>query len=350
MANNIPIQNIYYLLCYAWNKLPEGEVVDVTKLDSTELVDLFATVLIGGVNHVLRRGLDRGYELHNEELSSLRGRIDIAVSARKMLIAHGKAQCEFDEFTANTLPNRIIKTTLRLLTSFSSLDADLRRRLQSLYRDLHEIDDIQLNKFVFRKVQLNFNNRYYAFLLSICELVQSLSFIDETTGDFKFKEFLREEKQMANLYEAFLLNFFKSEFPKLAPKSEQIRWVASSDSDPTLSLLPTMRTDISLSSKSQKLIIDAKYYKQTLSSHYDKQSLHSANLYQLLSYIDSYKARNNEHEVEGMLLYPVVSSEVNERYIINGKRVYIRTVNLAADWKNIRETLTSIASLLLRNN
>ncbi|MGQ4276867.1 5-methylcytosine-specific restriction endonuclease system specificity protein McrC [Pseudidiomarina sp. E22-M8] len=346
MASSIPIQNIYYLLCYAWNKLPEGEVIDVTKLDSTELVDLFATVLIGGVNHVLRRGLDRGYELHNDELSSLRGRIDIAVSARKKLIAHGRAQCEFDEFTANTLPNRIIKTTLRLLTNFGTLDADLRRRLRSLYRDLHEIDDIQLNKFVFRKVQLNFNNRYYAFLLSICELVQSLSFIDETTGDFKFKDFLREEKQMASLYEAFLLNFFKSEFPRLAPKSEQIRWLASSDSDPTLSLLPTMRTDISLSSKSQKLIIDAKYYKQTLSSFYDKQSLHSANLYQLLSYIDSYSAHNKRYGVEGMLIYPVVTNEVNERYVINGKRVYIRTVNLAADWTTIRASLREIAEPL----
>lgn len=347
MASSIPIQNIYYLLCYAWNKLPEGEVVDVSKLDSAELVDLFATVLIGGVNHVLRRGLDRGYESHNDELSSLRGRIDVAVSSRKMLFAHGRAQCEFDEFTVNTLPNRIIKTTLRQLTNFGTLDADLRRRLRSLYRDLHEIDDLQLNKFVFRTVQLNFNNRYYAFLLSICELVQSLSFIDETTGNFKFRDFLREEKHMARLYEAFLLNFFKCEFPNLAPKSERIKWDASSESDPELSLLPGMLTDISLSSKSRKLIIDAKYYKQTLSSYYDKQALHSANLYQLLSYIDSYSVHKAVDSVEGMLIYPVVTNEVNERYIINGKRVYIRTVNLAADWTSIRETLNEIAVPLL---
>lgn len=347
MASSIPIQNIYYLLCYAWNKLPEGEVVDVSKLNSTELVDLFATVMIGGVNHILRRGLDRGYELHTDELSSLRGRIDVAVSARKMLIAHGRAQCEFDEFTPNTLPNRIIKTTLRQLTNFRTLDSDLRRRLRSLYRDLHEVEDIQLNKFVFRKVQLNFNNRYYAFLLSICELIQSLSFIDETTGDYKFKDFLREEKQMASLYEAFLLNFFKSEFPELQPKSEQIRWIASSDSDSTLSLLPRMLTDISLSSKSKKLILDAKYYKKTLSSYYDKQKLHSVNLYQLLSYIESYSAQNKDCGVEGMLIYPVVTDEVNERYLINDKRVYIRTVNLAADWTTIRATLREIAEPLL---
>jgi len=39
---NIPIQNIYYLLCYAWDKLVEKEVVNVESINSTSLADLFA--------------------------------------------------------------------------------------------------------------------------------------------------------------------------------------------------------------------------------------------------------------------------------------------------------------------
>ncbi|GAG60746.1 unnamed protein product, partial [marine sediment metagenome] len=31
----IPIHNIYYLLCYAWNKLDEKDIVDVSGIDST---------------------------------------------------------------------------------------------------------------------------------------------------------------------------------------------------------------------------------------------------------------------------------------------------------------------------
>ena len=42
----IPIENIYFLLCYAWNKLDEKERVDVSIDDKTELLDLFAKVLI----------------------------------------------------------------------------------------------------------------------------------------------------------------------------------------------------------------------------------------------------------------------------------------------------------------
>ena len=57
----IPILNIYYLLCYAWNKLEESGLVDVKTEDSTTLLDLFARVLISGTTHILKRGLDRGY-------------------------------------------------------------------------------------------------------------------------------------------------------------------------------------------------------------------------------------------------------------------------------------------------
>ena len=59
MDSAIPVQNVYYLLCYAWNKLEEREVVDVATLDSTRLVDLFAKVLLGGTRHLIRRGFDR---------------------------------------------------------------------------------------------------------------------------------------------------------------------------------------------------------------------------------------------------------------------------------------------------
>ena len=52
----IPIQNIYYLLCYAWNKLDERDIVDVRGIDSTNILDLFARVLIGGLSRLFKQG------------------------------------------------------------------------------------------------------------------------------------------------------------------------------------------------------------------------------------------------------------------------------------------------------
>ena len=68
----IPIENIYFLLCYAWDKLAERDVVAVDAIDSTSLADLFARVLINGTNHLLKRGFDRGYVVEHEWTGRLR--------------------------------------------------------------------------------------------------------------------------------------------------------------------------------------------------------------------------------------------------------------------------------------
>jgi len=343
LAAEIPIRNIYYLLCYAWNRLAEGELIDVSGVDSNELADLFATVLINGVNHALRRGLDRGYEQHDDELSTIRGRIDVAVTTRRMLLTHGKAQCSFDEFTVNTLPNRILKSTLRFLTNVPSLDSGLRKKLLILYRDLHDIEDIHLNKFTFRRIQLNSNNRFYRFLLNICEMVQSAWLVDEQSGKYKFRDFVRDDKAMARLYEKFILNFYTMELKDSEVKAENLNWNATSQTDPALKYLPTMRTDISIRDNNRTLIIDAKYYSQTLQSYYDKETVHSGNLYQIMSYLDNIKMNGgNDANAEGMLLYPVIDKKLRETYTLNGKTIHICTLDLARDWRELRDELLEL--------
>ena len=59
MADAIPIQNLYYLFCYAWRHYREGALVDVGRVENPTLPNLFATVLIKGVPRLLKRGLDR---------------------------------------------------------------------------------------------------------------------------------------------------------------------------------------------------------------------------------------------------------------------------------------------------
>ena len=91
MSSPIPVQNIYYLLIYAWNNLDEGELTDISNLESNELVDLFASVLNSGTKHLLRRGLDQDYILHDEAIAGVRGRINIGITVRQMLLQHGRA-------------------------------------------------------------------------------------------------------------------------------------------------------------------------------------------------------------------------------------------------------------------
>ena len=108
---SIPIRNLYYLLLYAYDALDESDVADAGSLPETRIADLFAHVLDSGVNHLLRRGLDRGYVSHRDAIPGVRGRIDLSATVKANTMARARAVCEFDEFTADVTHNRILRAT-----------------------------------------------------------------------------------------------------------------------------------------------------------------------------------------------------------------------------------------------
>ena len=337
----IPVQNLYYLLCYAWNHLKQGEIVDVSKVPSTELVDLFAVVLCQGVEHLARRGLEQGYIGHEEDLAGVRGRIDVLRSGRRFLLAHGRAACSFDELSPDTLPNRILKSTLRLLSQVPDLHGDLKKHVKLLRQSLPGITEIPVTGHIFRLVQLHSNNRFYRFLMSVCKLIQESALIDPVSGIYQFRDFIRDERAMARVFEDFLFNFIRLEIPAWDVKRELIDWKAVSVTDPSLIFLPKMRTDISLSRGAERKIIDAKYYHRTMTEYWGAEKVHSGNLYQLMSYLTNSMGNEGEN-LTGMLIYPQVDKAVNEVYQIQGFDVAVCTINLDQPWQGVRSDLTRL--------
>ncbi|PHP66738.1 5-methylcytosine-specific restriction endonuclease system specificity protein McrC [Zhengella mangrovi] len=348
MGGPIPIRNIYYLLCYSWNRLEEGEIADVSGVDSSELADLFASVLISGVRHLMRRGLGRDYERFEEDLASLRGRVLVAESSRRMLMVHGKARCEYDELTANTIPNRVIKATLRHLAAVPSLDKHLKTQLLGLCRDLRDVEPIPLTRLAFRSIQLHSNARFYRFLINICELVVSSWLVDEATGEYRFRDFLRDEKHMARLFESFVQNFLRHERPELDVRKENIQWTLEWAADDSLDYLPQMETDISVRSTNSTLVIDTKYYGEAFTTFFGKERVRSGHLYQVFTYLKNLEARDGpDSEASALLLYPATSNELRLDYKLGGHRISVCTLDLAQDWKTIRAELLNLVDARL---
>lgn len=336
----IPIQNIYYLLCYAWDKLEEGDYVDVKKIDSTELVDLFAKVLLNGVTRLLRRGIDRDYLEYNDTLNTIKGKVDFVVSGRRNLFANAQVYCHFDEMSHNILQNQIIKVTLLSLINNEKLNSDLKDELVHIFRFFAQLDTVVLTPKAFRSVQLHRNNHFYNFLLQICELIYEFSLIDESTGKTRFKDFIRDEKKMAYLFEEFVRNFYKRELIDAKVYREDIYWEGKKQT-----LLPKMQTDISIDTGHKKIIIDTKYYKEALSTNYDREAIRSNNLYQIYAYLKQAEYKNEyETEPEGILLYPVAAKETSETFEIEGHKIRIETINLNQDWRDIHRDLIGLVS------
>ncbi len=342
----IPIQNIYYLLSYSWNKLEEKDIVSVEQIDTDRALDLFAKVLSNGMAYIMRRGLDRGYIANVEQTSRLRGRVDIGRSLKTTFFRSPALFCEYDDLSHDVLHNQIVRTTISRLLRVKELDGSIREELRFIDGRLRHISLIPLEKKHFALVQLHSNNSFYDFLLKVCELVHDNLLISEEEGDWKFRDFLRGEEAMGRLFEAFVRNFYKIHQSELfVVGCEIINWQARPLGETSVDRLPAMRTDVSLTSRTRKIIIDTKYYYEALHTYYDHQSIHSRNLYQLFAYLENLPHEDEgEAHCEGILLYPTTEQELNLAYEIKGHKVMIRTINLNQDWQGIHRSLLEMVA------
>jgi len=314
--------------------------VDVTTSGATELVDLLARILITGVSSLRRRGFERSYAEIEREIAGVRGRICMVETLGRLQDRHGRATCVFDELTIDTPQNRVVKAAMRTVCAVDELDERNRASLTRLIRELSEVAECPLDRATFRDVKLHSNNRHYRFLIDVASLIRECAIPDETSGKFRFRDFSREGPELARLFESFVRNFLRIERRDLLVASEGLDWIAYSEDDPELSLLPAMRTDITVRSSDRTVVIDTKFYEETLQTHYEKQSVHSGHLYQLVSYLRNMENRSGpDGNAEGMLLYPTTSSALDVRYVIQGHKVRVRTVDLSTDWRGIESEL-----------
>jgi len=336
----VPIQNIYYLLCYAWDKLAEKDVVAVEAIDTTTLADLFARVLINGSNHLIKRGFDRGYVSQQEWMGRLRGRICFQEAIRRNARVTGRLPCDFDELSYDVLHNRILKATMRRLIRTQGLAAECSEGLTQLCRLFSDIQDIELTRRTFGRVQLHRNNQFYDFLLKVCELIYHNLLVSEKPGTSKLMDFVQDERQMASLFEEFVRAFYRIH-TEFRVKREDIYWRWIATDQVAAGLLPKMQTDISLTSDSRKIIIDCKFTPEATKQHYDAQRLRRDHLFQINAYMDNLEGEWAD-TCEMMLLYPTVDSPLFADYTHKGHKIQIRTINLNQAWQGIHEDLLAL--------
>lgn len=342
---NIPIQNIYYLLSYAWNHLEQAERVRVDASEMTKLQDLFARILVKGCQILFKRGIDKVYMTDEDEVVGIRGKILSGETFKRRLLMQQKTFCAFDELSPNTIANRVLVSTLARLSKTENIDKTLRGELVSVLRPLAEVDMTRLSPAIFDQIRYRRTDRLYTFLMDVCRIVHQNTLPNEEEGSFHFADFARDNHQMNQLFENFLLNFYKKEqriFQSVG--SEMINWQFAENNAGDLVYLPKMFTDITLSNRTEKLIVDAKYYHRTTITRFEKEKLHSNNLYQLFSYLLQQETPSDGKTLTatGMLLYPTIDKEYDLSYQYGKHNIRICTVNLDDDWQNIHQRLLHI--------
>ena len=344
---DIPIRNIYYLLCYAWRRLEERDLLALDVDDVTELVDLFARVLLGGVRHLRRRGLDRGYLNHEECTSTIRGRIDLDRTVRENLLQHGKVLCRYDHLSHDVLHNRILRSTMEVLAADRSLDPELSKSLSEALRWFSGVQRVPLAPSVFRKLQLHRNNAVYAFLMDICRLVMEQLLVSERGGKSLFRDFLRDDQEMRRLFEQFVRNFYDLELQDARVIAKKLHWAGKAADLASAEVLPGMITDVTIERDDHVIILDTKYTPKALveAHHGGGERLRTEHLYQLFAYVRNAEALGGKWQTcEGVLLYPAVGEQFRFEYELAGHRIRFCSVDLAREWRVIQKELLEIAS------
>ena len=336
----IRIQNIYYMLAYAFHVLNEQGYKNITTEDFDNTAELCAAILARGIKIQIKRGLGKEYISRTESLASLRGKIDITESIKTQALQRRQLVCSYDEFSVNSFMNRIIKSTMLLL-----LRADIvktrKKELKKLLVYFDDVDPIDLHS-VNWNMQYNRNNQTYRMLIGICYLIIKGLLQTQSDGTTKLMDFL-DEQRMHRLYEKFILEYYRKEYPQITANASQIPWQLDDDMG---AMLPVMQTDIMLSYGEKTLIIDAKYYAHTTQLQYDKHTLHSGNVYQIFTYVKNKEAElaDRPHEVSGMLLYAKSDEDIypENEYWMSGNRIEVRTLNLDGDFSMIKAQLDGI--------
>lgn len=344
----IPIKNVYYMLCYAWNIVDYSDVSVCGSEEFDEIYNLLCRMLLKEVKRLLKRGFYKQYVEEEDALMKLRGQIDFTESIHRQTMRNNRMYCKMDDFSSNILFNQIIKSTLIDFLKYPRLDKALAIEIRNTVKAFPEIDYIEVSKRHFGYLKFNRNNLSYQIIINICMLFKEGLIANKDDKNLKFLSFV-DEQQMNKIYEKFILNFYKVNLIKdIKVYNPKIKWDID-EGDNGTSLFPQLQTDVVLENHKlrKQMIIDAKYNQTTLVSRFSdsEKTIRSQHLYQIYTYMSMSKY---DGEISGVLLYPKTGVYVDEtKTIHNQYKTSFKTLDLNANWEEISQRLMSIADGLL---
>ncbi len=343
----ILIKNIFYMLSYAYQVLKQSNYEKIAAESFDNINDLFSAILAQGMIQQGKQGLYREYISFNENLLTLKGKLDLNGSIYNKIHQIQKLSCEYDGLSENNQFNQILKSTAAYLLKQNDVSEKNKNLLRQALCGFATVDQIAFKNITWSKLTYQRNNQSYRMLLYLCYFVISRDILTTSSGEYKMRKFT--EEHMSALYEKFVLNYYNTHHPYLHPSAKQISFdLRESISEEASEFLPKMKSDIYLSFEGKVLIIDTKYYKN-IWQVYDRedpessQTIRNAHIYQIMSYVNN-TDKNHTGNVIGTLLYAQTG---NKRFDldypnINGNRYCVKTLDLNVDFEHLKKQLDEL--------
>lgn len=335
------VRNVYHLMSYAFNAVDVREYRALETEEFSGMDDLLAAILLLGIESQRRRGLERDYQPVEEQGWRIKGRIDMGRTMRLQMSGRPEAAYVFDEYTEDTLCNRILKTSALILSGSGEVARDRRRRLHGALAYLQRVSPIaDPARIPWSRLGYHRGNRSYRLLMGVCRLVIQRQLMGARSGESRLAVF-DDRQAFSALFERFLLNYYRRHFSGLDPRGQrEIR--PGPDAPP---FLPAMYEDVVLTHGGRTLIIDAKCYGKIFSMRFDQPRLSAEHVRQIFYYATH---TGTPEDTSALLVYAGTEEDhVAETWRDQGYGMGCVTLDLNRGFAEIREQLDSIPREML---
>jgi 5-methylcytosine-specific restriction enzyme subunit McrC len=284
--------NLVRMLCIALDLDIKSDQITNTGSSSTILevmIQLFCKMLW----KELHRGPVRQYEPHSDNLSVMRGRLNIGRQIRENLIRPDRLVCDFDEFTIDTPINQILKATLRLLQN-KSINSENKRKILQLLMCFDEVSDVIPTELHWNKLKIDRLSSRYNPLLELSKLFLKGKYQSIYAGTGIGFSLLFDMNELFEKYVGRMLKIHPENKHLTITLQKPERYLAIRQHDKTQ--VCKLKPDVYAINNSDKndskspWIVDTKWKK--LNEEKSKDGVGSGDVYQMLAYGYQYQTKN----------------------------------------------------------
>ena len=268
------------------------------------LFEIFITMFLDETIALLKKGLKSDYVSVEENSSFLKGKLRVERNVFLNTVHKERFYIEYDEFCNNRPENRLIKTTVRFLSSISNnmKNQDKIRNILFMMDDIEESRSIEKDFLLCKSDRFMFE---YEDIMKWCRIfLNKESFSNFKGNTIAFAILFPMEK----IFESFATHLIKKEnyLSKLKVQNSG-SYLCKHDNRNMFKIIP----DITGEKDNKVYIIDAKW-KLLINDSSKNFGISQNDFYQVFSYAKIYEKEFQSCEV--ILLYPKSNDELNSLY------------------------------------
>lgn len=276
----------------------------LAKEDDLSIIDIMIRIYLSEISRLTKRGLKCDYINFQENLPFSKGKILFHQQVKYNFIHKERFYCSYDEFHADRIENRVIKSCLLKLAKIScdfKNQAEITRQLTCFEAVQPSLDITQ----DFSRIKINRILAEYEKVLAWSKIFLMDKSFNIFNGEEEFSAILFP---MEKLYENYVGSYIKKIFPSWSVRLQDRKYAMFDNPYEFFRLIP----DIVCSKENQTVIMDTKW--KELKSRRENFGIQSADIYQMYAYSNKYRAENHDRPADVWLLYPKNNNFYNNKH------------------------------------